>query len=101
MLREGHFSVEVEVEATSSSAATEGPAAAPPARRSGVRVVVAVVGGGHYVAIAGVMLIRYEFVSSSDRGAMWFVMVVVAASVYRLFVAVCGSVGVVHRSRGG
>ena len=27
--------------------------------------------------------------------------VVVAASVYVLFVAVCGTVGVVHRSRGG
>ena len=39
--------------------------------------------------------------SSFDRGAMWFVVVVVAASVYILFVAVCGAVGVAHRSRGG
>ena len=63
--------VDVEVEATSSGAATEGlAAAAPPARRSGVRVVVAVVCGRHYVAIAGVMLRGYESVSSSDRGAM-------------------------------
>ncbi len=32
---------------------------------------------------------------------MLFIMVVVAASVYILFVAVCGIIGVVHRSRGG
>ena len=70
MLREGHLSVEVEVEATFSGAATKGPAVAPPARRSGVRVVVVVVGGRHYVTIAGVMSRRYECVSSSDRGAM-------------------------------
>jgi len=55
MLCEGHLSVEVEVEATVSGAATEGPAAAPPVRRSGVRVVVAVVGGRQYVASFGVL----------------------------------------------
>ena len=63
MLCVGHLSVEVEVEATSSAASTEGPAAAPPARRSDVRVVVAVVGGRHYVESVGVMSRRFEFVS--------------------------------------
>ena len=70
VLREGHLGVEVEVESTSSGAATEGPAAVPPARCSGVSVVVDVVGGRHYVAIAGVMSRRYEFVPSSDRCTM-------------------------------
>ena len=45
MLREGHLSVEVEVEVTFSGASTGGPAATPPAMRSGVGFVVAVVGG--------------------------------------------------------
>ncbi len=71
MLREGHLSVEVEVEATSAGAAAESPAsAASPSRRSGVRVVLAVVCGGHYVAIVGVMSRGYEFVFISVRGAM-------------------------------
>ncbi len=60
---EGHLSVEVEVEATSSGASTGGMAAEPLARRSGVRVVVAVVGGRHYVADVGGMSRRFEFVS--------------------------------------
>ncbi len=58
MLREGHLRVEVEVEATSSGAATEGPSSAPPARRSGVRVVVAVVDGRRYVGSFGVFFMR-------------------------------------------
>ena len=75
------MSVDVKVEAASSGAATEDPAAAPPARRSGARVVVAVVGGRYFVEVVGVMSRRYELVSSSDRIAMWFMMVVVAVSV--------------------
>ena len=64
MLCEGHLGVEVEVKSTSSVAPAEGPAAAPPAMRSGGRVVVAVVGGRHYVAIVGVMSRRFEFIMS-------------------------------------
>ena len=58
-MREDHLCVEVEVEATSSGAATGCQAAAPPARRSGIRVVVAVVGGRHYVASFGVLSKRF------------------------------------------
>ena len=53
--------VEVEVKSTSSAAPAAGPATTPPTRRSGGRVVVAIVGVRHYVAIVGVMSRRYEY----------------------------------------
>ena len=93
--------VEVEVKSTSSAAHTGGPAAAPPAKRSGVRVVVAVVGARHYVTSFGDLSKRFGSVFCWYRSAIFVVMVVVAVSVYILFVAVCGTVGVEHRSRVG
>ena len=99
MVCEGHFSVEVEVEAPSSGAATEGPAAAPPARRSGIRVVVTCVGGRHCVVSVGIMSRIFEYVSYWSRGTKGFVMGVVVVSIYMLFVTVCGAVRVVNRSR--
>jgi hypothetical protein len=62
MLWEGHLGVEFEVKSTSSAAPEGGPAATPPTRRSGGRVVVAVVGVRHYVAIVGVLSRRFELV---------------------------------------
>ena len=53
--------VQVEVKSTSSAALAVGPATTPPTRRSGGRVVVAVVGVRHYVAIVGVMSRKYEY----------------------------------------
>ena len=55
--------VEVEVKLTAEAASTGSPASAPPARRSGVRVVVAVVGVGHYVASLGVTSRRFDLLS--------------------------------------
>ena len=63
MLCEGHLGVEVEMKSTSSAVPAGGPATTPPTRRSGGRIVVAVVGVGHYVAIVGVMSRRYKYVS--------------------------------------
>ena len=98
---EGHFNVEVEVKPASSAASTGGPAAAPFARYNGVRVVVAVVGVRHYVASFGVMSRRFGLMSCWNTSAILVVMVVVAMSVYILFIAVRGTAGIVHRSRVG
>ena len=82
MLREGLLSVEVEVEASSSVAATVGSVApTSPARRSGIRVVVVIVGGRHSCGSAGDLSIEFKYVYRSRRCAMWFMMVVVAASI--------------------
>ena len=82
VLCDDSLSVEVELEATASDASTGGPAAAPPARRNGIGNVVAVVGGRHYVADVCVMSRRFEFMYCYNRGAKWFVMVVVVVSIY-------------------
>ena len=55
--------IEVKVKSTAAAASTGGPASAPPARRSGVRVVDAVVGVGHYVASLGITSRRFDLVS--------------------------------------
>ncbi len=96
------LSVGAEVEASATGAAAKGPAAAAsPARRSGVRVGVAIFGGRHYFVSVGGMSGRFTFVMGSSRGEMYFVMVVVAASVCILYVSGYGTVGLMHRSRSG
>ena len=71
MLREGLLSVEVKVEASSSTAAAEGlAAAASPTRRSGVGISIAIVGGRHNCGSDGDVSRRFEFVYSSSRSAM-------------------------------
>ena len=71
MLREGSLGVEVEVDAPSSSAATEGPiTAAYPARGRSGGVVIAIVGGGHNCSINGDLSRRVEFVYSLSRSEM-------------------------------
>ena len=71
VLREGCLSVGVKVEASSSGAAAEDPAAAASAARiSGVRALVAVVGGRHNCGCGGDVSRRFEFVYGSRGVAM-------------------------------
>jgi hypothetical protein len=87
------------METASASARAVGSAsAASPARCIGVGVVVAVVNGRHFAAVLGAMSSRVKFLACKNKGAMRFVVVFIAESIYILFASVRGSDGVVHRS---
>jgi len=102
MLRKGRLGVRVEVDAWSSGAAAKGPAAAAPsASGSGVGVIVAVVGGRHCVVCLKFLSVRSGGVEYWNIVSSIYVMICVASSGYIFYVAVCGTVGVGHRSRGG
>ena len=71
VLREGCLSGKFKVEASSSGAASEGPAAAASAARSsGVGVVVALVGGRYNCGCGGDVSRSFEYVYSLSRVAM-------------------------------
>ena len=98
MLCEGHLGVEVEVEATTPATSTRGRAAAPSAGCGGVGVVGAVVDANYVLRFVGMSKRFVEFIYWIVS-VYCFVMVIVVPSVYIMFVMVCGTVGVLHKSR--